>query len=81
MGDMENIQPQQMDSAAVHKDTPRVVIRIDEKRCKGCDICVQFCKQKCLAMNGFVAVVVNEKECTKCMRCEILCPDFAITVE
>ncbi len=60
---------------------PRVVIRIDEKRCKGCDICVKFCKQDCLALNGFVAIVTNANECTKCMRCEILCPDFAITVD
>jgi len=63
------------------KEEPRVVIQISKERCKGCDICVQFCKPGCLAMDGFTAVVVNAQKCTKCMRCEILCPDFAITVK
>ena len=51
--------------------------------CKGCSICVEFCPKKVLALSQEgvpVAVVVNPQECTRCRLCEVLCPDFAITV-
>ena len=57
------------------------IIRINAKLCKGCEICVEFCPQKVLEMDMGVAVVKNLESCTKCMLCEIRCPDFAITVE
>ena len=55
-------------------------ITIDDKACKGCEICVEFCPTKVLEMNGFVASVKNLEACIKCMQCELRCPDFAITV-
>ena len=55
-------------------------IEINEKWCKGCDICVDFCPTDVLAMNGPVVEVVNLEACTGCGLCEIRCPDFAITV-
>ncbi len=56
------------------------VIEIREDWCKGCRICVEFCKPGVLDMRGLVAVVVDEAACTGCLQCELLCPDFAITV-
>ncbi|HEY4715870.1 MAG TPA: 4Fe-4S binding protein [bacterium] len=56
-------------------------ITIYDRRCKGCEICVKFCPTQTLAMDSFVAVVANIDACNKCMRCELLCPDYAITVE
>lgn len=57
-----------------------IQIDIYEKWCKGCTICVEFCPQDVLAMNGPLVEVVNLEACTACMLCEIRCPDFAITV-
>jgi Pyruvate/2-oxoacid:ferredoxin oxidoreductase delta subunit len=62
--------------------TEKQVIKVQEEWCKGCEICVQVCRKKCLAMNGLGKVmVVNLLACNKCLLCELLCPDFAIVVE
>jgi len=57
-----------------------VIIRIDEKRCKNCDICIEFCPRKVLDRSFFTAVVKDLDRCSKCMLCELRCPDFAISV-
>ncbi len=67
---------------AVDYGTPQPVIWVSETYCKGCGICVTFCKPKILVMNGRDKVVVTDPtRCTRCMLCELLCPDFAIGVE
>ncbi len=59
-----------------------VLIRVQEEWCKGCEICVQVCQKKCLAMDGLGKVtVVNPEACNKCLLCDLLCPDFAIMIE
>lgn len=55
-------------------------VDIDEKRCKGCEICVALCPAQVLVMNKFKASVVDIEKCTACMQCELRCPDFAINV-
>ncbi|MFO7768139.1 MAG: 4Fe-4S binding protein [bacterium] len=55
-------------------------IEIKQEWCKGCEICVEFCKPGVLEMEGLYPVVVDESACTGCLQCELLCPDFAITV-
>ncbi len=56
-------------------------IQINDAWCKGCTICVEFCPEDVLVMNRLEKVEVKALEsCTKCMRCEQLCPDFAIIV-
>ena len=58
-----------------------VTIQINDAWCKGCTICVAFCPKDVLAMNRMDKVEVKALEaCTKCLRCEQLCPDFAIVV-
>ncbi|MBD3223729.1 MAG: 4Fe-4S dicluster domain-containing protein [Caldithrix sp.] len=57
-----------------------ITIDINEKWCKGCDICVDVCPKDVLVMENFVAKVVDLDSCTGCMLCEQLCPDFAIVV-
>jgi 2-oxoglutarate ferredoxin oxidoreductase subunit delta len=55
--------------------------------CKGCEICVNRCPVNALEYSD----VLNKKgiyppklkevnECNFCRLCELLCPDFAITV-
>jgi NAD-dependent dihydropyrimidine dehydrogenase PreA subunit len=62
--------------------TEKVTIRVLEEWCKGCEICVEVCKKHCLAMDirGKVKVV-NLETCNKCLLCDLLCPDFSITIE
>jgi 2-oxoglutarate ferredoxin oxidoreductase subunit delta len=58
-----------------------VTIQINDAWCKGCTICVEFCPKDVLRMNRMDKVEVQALEaCTKCLRCEQLCPDFAIVV-
>lgn len=60
---------------------------IDDKRCKGCAICVQVCPKHSLAVQdrynaaGYFYPARREgAECTGCGVCVHLCPDFAVTV-
>jgi indolepyruvate ferredoxin oxidoreductase beta subunit len=49
--------------------------------CKGCDICVKMCPERCLRLNDeLVAELTDPAACTGCRICEWLCPDFAIRV-
>ncbi|MBI3994146.1 MAG: 2-oxoacid:acceptor oxidoreductase family protein [Candidatus Lambdaproteobacteria bacterium] len=49
--------------------------------CKGCDICVKMCPERCLRLNAHQVVELTDPAlCTGCRICEQLCPDFAITV-
>lgn len=60
-------------------ERPSIVIR--QNWCKGCEICVVVCPQACLRMNGGnVAEVVKAEACIRCMLCEWLCPDLAVSV-
>lgn len=57
------------------------VVTIDEAWCKGCDICVKLCPERCLALTARqVATVSRAAACTGCGVCEWLCPDLAISV-
>ncbi len=57
------------------------VIEINQAWCKGCVICVKVCPKDVLAMDGLYAKVVAIEGCNACGLCEVLCPDFAITVK
>lgn len=56
------------------------VVVVNERYCKGCHICVEFCPTSVFEMRGFTAVVKNPEACIACMQCELRCPDFAVTV-
>ncbi len=54
-------------------------IEITREWCKGCDICVKFCPERCLGLDAEQIVEMRKPEaCTGCRLCEWLCPDFAI---
>ena len=61
------------------------LIEIDKNLCKGrdCLLCVQFCPHAVLTKPGPLEnhpKVENPDNCTICLRCEIHCPDLAISV-
>lgn len=59
-------------------DTPEIVVKVSW--CKGCGLCVEYCKRDVLEMDAVLPVVVDPEKCTKCLQCEVICPDFAIKV-
>jgi len=65
----------------VHHGAIDTVVEITEEWCKGCDICVKMCPERCLRLNDrLVAELALPDLCTGCHMCEWLCPDFAISV-
>jgi 2-oxoglutarate ferredoxin oxidoreductase subunit delta len=57
------------------------VIDIKTEWCKGCAICVDACNRNVLEMKGMYVEVIDIDACNACGMCEVLCPDFAITVD
>ena len=56
-------------------------LQLTEAWCKGCNICVKMCPERCLVLNSSEVVELADSEaCTACRLCEWLCPDFAIAV-
>lgn len=63
------------------------MIKIDSNLCKGCDLCIISCPKDVYGKsnvsntkNIYLPNVENEKNCTQCQVCEIICPDQAIVV-
>ncbi|MHA1145012.1 MAG: 4Fe-4S dicluster domain-containing protein [Candidatus Helarchaeota archaeon] len=61
---------------------------INEECCKGCGLCIEVCPKNVLDFSGrfnkkgYDVVEVKDPEaCINCKRCELICPDFAISVE
>ncbi|NQU62740.1 MAG: 4Fe-4S dicluster domain-containing protein [SAR324 cluster bacterium] len=70
---------------AKNKKKHQVVVRTEA--CKGCDLCVEFCKPEVLRtseslnkMGYNYAEVVADKECNGCMICTLVCPDLVLEV-
>lgn len=55
--------------------------------CKGCEICIKRCPKDALELTNelnkrgvYPPKLKEENECNFCRLCELLCPDFALTV-
>lgn len=60
---------------------------IRKERCKGCGLCIKFCKKNVLGLadtlnaQGYHPVeTLDREQCSGCGDCRIICPDRAITV-
>jgi len=66
--------------------TVRGTVQIQIETCKGCEICIESCPQKSLALSkeinakGYHYAVLVEDNCTGCVNCALVCPDAVITV-
>ena len=63
-------------------------VKIDKERCKGCELCVDLCPHKVLAISKALnskglhfSTAVDESKCTACLQCATICPDAAIEIE
>ncbi|MFA5536863.1 MAG: ATP-binding protein [Bacillota bacterium] len=64
----------------VNVDTKEVTVKIpvvDQEKCTGCKICVDFCRFNALAYT--TELVVFEDICHSCGGCTLLCPEQAFT--
>ncbi|HHY92228.1 MAG TPA: 4Fe-4S binding protein [Firmicutes bacterium] len=58
-----------------------LAIKLNEKWCKGCGICIAFCPAKVFdTREDGKAVVAHPEACIGCGLCELRCPDFAISL-
>jgi 2-oxoglutarate ferredoxin oxidoreductase subunit delta len=58
-----------------------MTLAINQKFCKGCGICIEFCPKEVLALSDKGKVYAAQPDlCINCGQCELRCPDFAIQV-
>jgi 2-oxoglutarate ferredoxin oxidoreductase subunit delta len=62
-------------------------IKLEKEYCKGCGFCIEVCPKNILTRNndvnsrGYtVPKVINEEECIACKKCELVCPEMAISI-
>ena len=66
---------------------PRGRIVVNDKYCKGCELCVANCPPHVLALDmvrltakGYHPAHLINEGCTGCGICSVVCPEAAITV-
>lgn len=62
-------------------------IKIRKELCKGCTFCMTFCPKQCIVLSeklnkkGYLVAEFHEdKGCTGCATCGLMCPEIAIEV-
>lgn len=55
-------------------------LQLNEKRCIGCEMCVNVCPHAVFQMDGKKATTVNHDGCMECGACAKNCPTMAISV-
>ena len=62
-------------------NNPKYEHLIQERWCKGCNVCVALCPKKVLALSNGKATAERPIDCIGCLLCAMRCPDFAIEVQ
>ena len=56
------------------------------ERCKGCYLCIEFCKPGALSISdetngkGVVVPKVDQEKCVQCGSCYSMCPDLVFEI-
>lgn len=67
--------------------TPRGQVYLIPERCKGCELCVEFCPEDVLYTSDLTnakgyhypeVAAGKEDSCVHCEFCSLVCPEFAI---
>jgi NAD-dependent dihydropyrimidine dehydrogenase PreA subunit len=56
-------------------------VRVDEKKCTGCEECVEACTVEVFEIKEGRSVPVGSQNCLGCENCVTVCEKKAITVE
>lgn len=76
----DEARPKRGELGSVHAADPNKVVFF-LSWCKPCEICVAFCPRDALRMNDQqYPYLAYPERCNLCGICEVMCPDFAITI-
>jgi len=59
-------------------------VLIARERCKGCELCIEFCPRDVLVRSeafntkGYHYPIATRDECVNCRLCATVCPEYAI---
>jgi len=56
-------------------------VALDQKKCNGCEECIEACTADVFKMQNGRSVPVNPKNCVGCLSCVEICEQEAIKVE
>ena len=58
-----------------------VTLKLDEKKCVGCGMCLLVCPHSVLSLTNGTAEIVNRDACMECGACSRNCPAEALSVQ
>jgi len=58
-----------------------VTLRLDQKKCVGCGMCLIVCPHAVLSLTNGTAEIINRDACMECGACSRNCPVEALTVQ
>lgn len=53
-------------------------VLINRQWCKGCGVCVAFCRAQALSLDEEGKAAYDPERCVGCGLCELYCPDLAV---